>query len=62
VLDVFAMWGGIEILVPADWGVVVQGTPIMGAFEDKTSPPRDGSGAKLIIKGVVIMGGVEIKN
>lgn len=62
VIDCFAMWGGIEIIVPADWGVSVQGTPIMGAFEDKTSPPRDGSGAKLIIKGVVIMGGVEIKN
>jgi len=62
VLDVFAMWGGIEIIVPADWGVVVQGTPIMGAFEDKTTPPREGAGARLIIKGVVIMGGVEIKN
>jgi len=62
VLDVFAMWGGIEILVPTDWGVVVQGTPIMGAFEDKTTPPREGAGPKLVIKGVVIMGGVEIKN
>jgi predicted membrane protein len=62
VLDVFAMWGGIEILVPADWGVSVQGMPIMGAFEDKTTPPREGSEPRLIIKGVVLMGGVEIKN
>jgi predicted membrane protein len=62
VLDVFAMWGGIEILVPNDWTVVVQGTPIMGAFEDKSTPVREGSGPRLVIKGVVIMGGVEIKN
>jgi predicted membrane protein len=62
VLDVFAMWGGIEILVPPEWGVVVQGTPIMGAFEDKTTPVREGTGPRLVIKGVVIMGGVEIKN
>jgi predicted membrane protein len=62
VLDVFAMWGGIEILVPVDWGVSVQGTPIMGGFEDKTTPTRDATGPRLIIKGVVIMGGVEIKN
>jgi|SRR5262245_34205836 len=62
VIDTFAMWGGVEILVPPDWAVVVQGTPIMGAYEDKTTPPREGTGPRLIIKGVVIMGGVEIKN
>ncbi|HKQ96429.1 MAG TPA: DUF5668 domain-containing protein [Candidatus Polarisedimenticolia bacterium] len=62
VIDVFVMWGGVEILVPRDWGVSVQGTPIMGAFEDKTAPPAEGAGPRLVIKGVAIMGGVEIKN
>jgi predicted membrane protein len=62
VLDLFVMWGGVEIFVPREWGVSVQGTPIMGAFEDKTSPPPEGAGPKLIVKGVAIMGGVEIKN
>lgn len=62
VLDVFAMWGGIDLRVPPEWTVKVEGTPIMGAIEDHTSPGR-GSGAQvLIIRGVAIMGGVEIKN
>lgn len=62
VIDFFVMWGGVEIIVPRDWGVSVQGTPIMGAFEDKTSPPPEGTGPRLVVKGVALMGGVEIKN
>jgi hypothetical protein len=56
------MWGGIEILVPPEWSVVSMGTPILGAFEDKTRPPQQAGGPRLVVKGVVIMGGVEIKN
>ena len=62
VIDVFALWGGIEIIVPQDWSLVSLGTPILGAFEDKTRPPQGTTGPRLIIKGVAIMGGVEIKN
>jgi len=62
VIDTFAMWGGVEIIVPADWSVVCQGTPILGAYEDKTRPPREANGPRLVVKGVAIMGGVEIKN
>ena len=62
VIETFALWGGIEIVVPPEWTVVNMGTPILGAFEDKTRPPQLSSGPRLVIKGVVIMGGVEIKN
>ena len=41
VIDVFAMWGGIEIRVPENWTVIGRVTPIMGGFEDTTRPPRD---------------------
>ncbi len=61
-LDVFAMWGGIEIIVPRTWSVVLRGTPILGGFEDKTEPPREPGGPRLIVRGTAIMGGVEIKN
>lgn len=62
VIDTFALWGGIEIKVPQDWSVVVQGTPILGAFDDQTARVG-GDGTKvLVIKGVALMGGVEIKN
>lgn len=61
VLDVFAFWGGIDVLVPENWAVVVSGTPILGAFEDKTQPPAEPAG-RLVIKGFAVMGGVDIKN
>ena len=62
VIDVFAMWGGIEIRVPENWSVVGRVTPILGGYEDKTRPPRDAGTQRLIVRGMVIMGGVEIKN
>jgi predicted membrane protein len=62
VIDVFAFWGGIELKVPKDWSVASTVTPVMGAFEDKTTPPKGGSTQRLLIKGLVVMGGVEVKN
>ena len=62
VLDVFALWGGVEILIPPDWSLIIHAAPILGAVEDKTRPPQPGGGARLVVKGVVIMGGIEIKN
>jgi predicted membrane protein len=61
VLDVFAMWGGIEIRVPPEWTVVCHVDPILGGFEDKTHPPKEAT-RRLIIRGTVIMGGMEVKN
>lgn len=63
VIDVFAMWGGIEIRVPEDWTVIGQVTPFMGGFEDKTRPTTQGTGAhRLVLRGFVLMAGVEVKN
>ena len=62
VIDVFAMWGGIEITVPDDWTVVGQVTPLLGAFEDTTRPPQGAMRHRLVVRGFVIMGGVEVKN
>ena len=65
VLDVFALWGGIELTVPAEWRIDVQGTPILGSFENKarSAPAAAGTPAQvLVVRGTAIMGGVEIKN
>jgi predicted membrane protein len=61
VIDIFTIMGGVEMRVPDDWLVIIEGFPFMGGFEDKTRPPKD-SAKRLIIKGTVIMGGLEIKN
>lgn len=62
VLDVFALAGGIDILVSEDWTIDMRGRQILGGFEDNRS--RIGSEPKkaLALKGTVIMGGVEIKD
>lgn len=62
VLDVFAMWGGIEIRVPDDWSVSGRIVPILGGFEDKTRPAPGASTHRLIVRGFAIMGGIDIKN
>jgi predicted membrane protein len=61
-LDVFAWWGGIDLTVPPDWRVVTQVTPIMAGYDDRTKPISGQPRTTLIIRGLVIMGGVEIKN
>ncbi len=62
VLDTFAFWGGIEILVPEDWSVELRGTPILGGFEDKTRGGKTDGSQRLTVTGMAIMGGVEVKN
>ncbi|RZA36432.1 MAG: hypothetical protein EOP92_05315 [Lysobacteraceae bacterium] len=61
VINVFAFWGGVTIKCPPDWTVVLQGTPIMGGFEEKTANPPHNQ-KRLIIRGYAIMGGVEVRN
>jgi hypothetical protein len=56
------MWGGIEIKVPENWSVSGRVTPILGGYEDKTRRVADGTNQRLLVRGLVIMGGVEIKN
>lgn len=64
VIDAFTMWGGIEIRVPENWRVSSEVIPLLGGFEDNTKPPADPGAvqSRLTIRGVAIMGGIEVKN
>jgi hypothetical protein len=62
VIDVFVMWGGIEIRVPEDWSVASQIMPLMAGVEDQTRPPLGATEHRLVLRGFALMGGVEIKN
>jgi LiaF transmembrane domain/Cell wall-active antibiotics response LiaF, C-terminal len=61
-VDVFSFMGGIEILVPSDWNVVVKVGSLMGACVDKRRPSALPATKQLIIRGTSIMGSVEIKD
>jgi predicted membrane protein len=65
VMDVFALWGGIELTVPPEWKVEIQVVPILGGVENKARSTTPSPGAPeqvLIVRGTALMGGVEIKN
>ncbi len=61
VVDVFVMWGGIEIKVPEDWEVVNHGNAFLGGIVNNTRP-LPGASRRLVVTGTAIMGGVDIKN
>jgi predicted membrane protein len=60
-LDVFAVMGGVTLMVPPDWIVESRLTPLLGGYDDKTHPPKD-STKRLVIRGTVALGGVEVKS
>jgi hypothetical protein len=62
VVDVTVMWGGVDLYVPADWTVTVEALPLMAGIEDATRAPAGEVRGNLVVRGVVLMGGVEIKN
>jgi Domain of unknown function (DUF5668) len=62
VVDVLAFWGGIEIRVPRGWLVDNQVIAILGGMVDKTERDVPAEAPTLIIRGSVIMGGLEVKH
>ena len=62
VIDVFTLMGGAEIFVPRDWDVTVKVITLMGGCSDKRRPSTLPATKHLIIQGMAVMGGVEIKD
>jgi len=62
VVDLTVIWGGVELFVPTDWQVTVEALPLMAGIEDATKAPTGEVRGHLVLRGVVLMGGVEIKN
>ena len=62
VIQVLAFWGGIEIMVPAEWNVRSTVVPLLAGFEDKTRPLNPAGQKTLVVKGFAIMSGIEVHN
>jgi predicted membrane protein len=61
VMEVHAVFGGGEIIVPETWAVIVDGAGVFGAFEDQTH--RTSEPAKTLrITGSAVFGGVVVRN
>lgn len=63
-IEFLVIFGGVELRVPDGWNVVVNATPIIGGVEYKPRPGRLGETASktLMVTGLVVFGGIEIKN
>ncbi len=58
----FALMGGIEIIVPDDINVIVNGVGIMGGFDDNANHAEASPGQPVLrVTGVAFWGGVEVK-
>jgi len=65
IIDVVIIFGGTTIVVPNNWDVILNVTPLFGGFSNKKSryvSSGTESAGTLIIKGVVLFGGGEIKS
>lgn len=65
VLEIACVFGGATIIVPDEWQVTIEVTPILGGFNDsrKLIPGRQTDDTrKLLIKGAVVFGGGEVKS
>jgi hypothetical protein len=65
VLELNAVFGGIEVKVPESWQVVMKGAGVFGGFVNNTSDPDPRlypAPKRLVVKGGAVFGGVEVKN
>jgi hypothetical protein len=68
-IEIFSILGGHELWVPQGWTVVNDVIPVLGGVEDKRLPPVDGgvrlatdTPPRLVLKGLVVLGGLIIKS
>jgi predicted membrane protein len=64
VIEITCIFGGTTIIVPENWNVIIEVTPILGGFSDNRKiigdVMRDNT-RTLAVRGTVIFGGGEIK-
>ncbi len=62
-IDLLAIMGGMEILIPENWAVDAHVLPLMGGVGDRTRRTATAPATqRLVVRGTVFIGGVDIKN
>ena len=64
ILEVTQVFGGCRLIIPANWEIQSEGVAVLGSIEDKrpVSEHYTPSGKVLVLKGVTIFGGIDIKS
>ncbi|MCF8381619.1 MAG: cell wall-active antibiotics response protein [Bacteroidales bacterium] len=61
-LEVVNVFGGASLIVPSDWNVKTEVVGIFGGFSDKRHILDPNPKKTLIVKGIAVFGGGDIKN
>jgi hypothetical protein len=61
-LELTAAFGGIDLILPKDWKLDIDGIPLFGGWSNKTSPSASAEGPVLTIRCLAMFGGIDIKN
>jgi predicted membrane protein len=63
-LEVTNIFGGTKLIIPSDWALRSEAVTIFGGLEDKRNMQgvRDNPDKVLILRGTVLLGGIDIKS
>ncbi|MGI5841076.1 MAG: hypothetical protein ACOX6N_02605 [Patescibacteria group bacterium] len=61
-MEVVAVFGGMEVVVPKGWSVSTSGAGVFGGFNNNTKAPKEKGGGRIKIEGAAVFGGVNIRN
>lgn len=61
-LELVAVCGGLEIIIPDNWIVISEGVGILGGFDNKANGSQAKKTVEVTIKGVAVLGGVQVRN
>ncbi|HEY8392753.1 MAG TPA: DUF5668 domain-containing protein [Capillibacterium sp.] len=64
-LNIQALFGGVDLILPEGWAVEIRGIPFFGGIEDKRSKkigPEAATGPKLLINSFILFGGIDLKD
>lgn len=62
VVEIVCLFGGTTFIAPADWNIKVEVVHIFGGFSDKRPPMPVDHTKTLVVKGITIFGGGEVKS
>jgi predicted membrane protein len=61
-LELTAAFGGIDLIVPSDWNLDIDGIPLFGGWSNKTSASVSADKPLLTVRCLAMFGGIDIKN